>query len=60
MSQDKLSTKTRGQRTKIDDKLDDLKHSDILLPPDTNTTSTLEVVPIHDNVYEQIQGNHNP
>ena len=30
---------------KVDDELDDLKHSDILLPPNANTTGRLKVVP---------------
>ena len=47
-------------RTKIDDELDNLETSDPLLPPDADATSTLEVVPVHDNVNSQVQHNGNP
>jgi hypothetical protein len=46
--------------TKINDELDDLKASDPLLPPDANTTSTLEVVPVHHNVNEEVDGDRHP
>lgn len=46
--------------TKIDDELDDLETSNPLLPPDADTTSTLEVVPVHDNVHGQVKGDGNP
>lgn len=36
--------------TEVDDELENLKTGDPLLPPDTNTTGTLEVVPVHDNM----------
>ena len=46
--------------TDINDKLDDLETSDILLPPDSDASRTLEVVPVHENVNHEIQGNYNP
>jgi hypothetical protein len=46
--------------TKVDDELDNLETGDPLLPPDANATSTLEVVPVHDNVNKQIDINDNP
>ena len=46
--------------TKINDELDDLKTSDPFLPPDTHAARALEVVPVHDNVDEQVQANDNP
>ena len=44
----------------VDDELDYLEASNPLLPPDTDPTSTLEVVPVHDNVDCQVQGNNSP
>lgn len=46
--------------TKVDDELDDLKASDPLLPPAADTACALEVVPVHDHVNGQVQGDHNP
>jgi hypothetical protein len=40
--------------TEINDELDDLEGGDPLLPPDTYTTRTLKVVPVHDNVNGQV------
>ena len=46
--------------TKVNDKLDNLQTSDPLLPPDTDTTGTLEIVPVHDNVHQKVDGDRNP
>ena len=46
--------------TKIQNKLDDLHHRDVLLPPDSDAPGALEVVPVHDNVNPKVQGNNNP
>lgn len=46
--------------TEINDELDNLQHGDVLLPPDADTTGTLEVVPVHDNVDQQVDGDGNP
>jgi hypothetical protein len=49
-----------GERTEIDDELDDLKAGDPLLPPDTDATGALEVVPVHDDVNGEVEGDGNP
>lgn len=46
--------------TNINDELDDLKTGDPFLPPDADSASTLEVVPVHNNVNQQIDGDRNP
>jgi hypothetical protein len=46
--------------TEINNKLDDLKTSNPLLPPDANATGTLEVVPVHDHVHSQVEYNGDP
>ena len=46
--------------TKVNDKLDNLQTSDPLLPPDTDTTGTLEIVPVHHNVDQKVHSNRNP
>ena len=46
--------------TEIDDELDNLELRDPLLPPDTDATGGLEVVPVHDNVNGQVQGDGDP
>jgi len=44
----------------VDDELDDLHDSDVLLPPDADATCGLEVVPVHDDVNGQVEGDWNP
>lgn len=44
----------------IDDELNDLHHGDVLLPPDTDAARRLEVVPVHDDVDHQVEGDWNP
>lgn len=46
--------------TEINDELNDLDASDPLLPPDSDASGALEVVPVHDDVDEQVQGDGNP
>lgn len=50
----------RGIHTEVNDKLDDLEASDPLLPPDTDAASALEVVPVHDDMNRQVEGDRNP
>lgn len=38
----------------------DLHNGDVLLPPDADASGTLEVVPVHDDVNAQVEGNWNP
>lgn len=40
--------------------MNDLSSSNPLLPPDSNSSRALEVVPVHDDVDKQVQGNWNP
>lgn len=46
--------------TEVDDELQDLEHGDVLLPPNANTARRLEVVPVHDNVDCEVEGNWYP
>lgn len=48
------------QLTKIDDELDDLEAGNPLLPPNADATGRLEVVPVHDDVDGEVQGDGNP
>ena len=50
----------RFSLTDINDKLSNLKTSDPFLPPNTNATCALEIVPVHDNVNHQVECNDNP
>lgn len=43
-----------------DDELGDLENGDVLLPPDANATRGLEVVPVHDNVDGEVEGDDDP
>jgi len=44
----------------IDHKLGDLKPGNPLLPPDLDTTSRLEVVPVHDDMNHEVKSDWNP
>jgi hypothetical protein len=52
----------RGEvdEAEINDELDDLEAGNPLLPPNTDTTGALEVVPVHNNVNEEVQDNRDP
>lgn len=49
-----------GELTEIENELSNLETSDPLLPPNLDSTSRLEVVPVHDNVHHQVEGDWNP
>lgn len=49
-----------GRLTKIQDELENLHDGNVLLPPNPDSTRTLEVVPVHNHVHSQVQGNGNP
>lgn len=55
-----VSVRGEVDEAEINDELDDLETGDPLLPPNANATSRLEVVPVHDNVDGEVQGNGNP
>lgn len=46
--------------SKIDDELQDLQARDVLLPPDLDAAGGLEVVPVHDDVDEEVEGDGHP
>ena len=46
--------------TEVQNKLHDLHDSDVLLPPDPDTPSALEVVPVHDDVNHQVKRDDDP
>lgn len=49
-----------GSLTDVNDELENLQHGDVLLPPDANTTGTLEVVPVHHDVDQQVDSDRHP
>lgn len=44
----------------VDDELGDLQDSDVLLPPDLDAARGLEVVPVHDDVDGEVEGDDDP
>lgn len=52
--------RVRYRHTKVNHELRDLEAGDPLLPPNADTTSRLEVVPVHDNMHHQVNGDGNP
>jgi hypothetical protein len=48
------------ERTKVNDELHNLHHGDVLFPPNPDSPSTLEVIPIHDDVNCQVKGDWHP
>lgn len=49
-----------GGRTEINDELHNLHHCDVFLPPYPHSPCTLEVVPIHDDVNHEVEGDGDP
>jgi hypothetical protein len=47
-------------RTDVENELGDLANGDVLLPPDADAARALEVVPVHDDVDSQVQGDDGP
>jgi hypothetical protein len=60
VSKNQSFLRVKWRQTEVNDELSDLKTGDPLLPPDADTTGRLEVVPVHDNVNHQVEGNGNP
>jgi len=54
-----LRVRCKVDEAEVDDELDDLDSCDPFLPPDADSTRSLEVVPVHDDVDSQIEGNWN-
>lgn len=52
--------RVRYKHTKVNDELRNLEAGNPLLPPNADTTSRLEVVPVHDNMHHQINRDGNP
>jgi len=52
----------RGEvdEAEVDDELEDLEAGDPLLPPDADAARALEVVPVHDHVDGQVEGDGHP
>lgn len=57
---DKEKKKREKKHTESNHKLEDLNDSNVLFPPDFNTTCTLEIVPVHDDVNSQVERDWNP
>ena len=49
-----------NRHTEINDELGNLETRDPFLPPDTDASCTLEVVPVHHHVNQQIQTDRDP
>ena len=47
-------------KAQVDDELGDLQDGDVFLPPDADATGGLEVVPVHDDVDGEVEGDDNP
>ena len=47
-------------RTKIKNELYNLHDGNVLLPPYADTPCTLEIIPIHDDVDSQVEGDRYP
>jgi len=52
--------KEPGRVTEVNDELNDLQNSNVLLPPNADATGALEIVPVHDDVNHQVEGDRHP
>lgn len=48
------------ERTEVNDELKDLQPCDPFFPPDANSPGRLEIVPVHDHVDKEIEGDGDP
>lgn len=55
-----LDVDGKVDEAQVDEKLDDLEAGDPLLPPDTDASGGEEVVPVHDDVDKQVEGDGDP
>jgi len=55
-----VSVRSEVDEAEVNNKLDDLKTRDPLLPPNTDTTSGLEIVPIHDHMDHEVKRDRDP
>lgn len=55
-----LDSPREVDEAKIDDELGDLHDSDVLLPPYLDTSRSLEVIPVHDHMNHEVEGDWNP
>lgn len=60
VSEGEVGVRGEVDEAEVDDKLDDLHDGDVLLPPDTDATCGLEVVPVHDDVNGEVESDGNP
>jgi hypothetical protein len=52
----RLRVSCKVDKDEIDDELDDLDSCDPFFPPDADATGRLEVIPVHDDVDCQVEG----
>ena len=55
-----LDVDSKVDEAQVDEKLDDLETGDPLLPPDTDASGGEEIVPVHDDVDKQVEGDWDP
>lgn len=60
VSEGEVGVRGEVDEAEVDDELENLHDGDVLLPPDADATCGLEVVPVHDDVDGQVQGNGDP
>jgi hypothetical protein len=48
------------RHTEVENELGDLANGDVLLPPNADASRALEVVPVHDDVDSQVEGDDGP
>jgi len=60
VGRNEVGVRSEVNEAQVNDELDDLETGDPLLPPNADATRALEVVPVHNDVHSQVQGNDNP
>lgn len=55
-----VGVRGKVDEAEINDELDDLEAGDPLLPPDADAAGALEVVPVHDDVDGEVEGDGDP
>ena len=60
VGESEISIGTEVNDDKINNELGNLKSSQVLLPPNLGTSSSTEIVVVHQDMYSQIKCNRNP
>ena len=60
VSAGKVVVGSKIDKSEVEDELHNLQHCNVLFPPNPDASRGLEVIPVHDDVDEEIEGDRDP